>query len=101
MHEATVKTKFCENLKKENSRQHFAFIERTTEKLKEKEFTNSLIKKFEKLKKGLGEKSEQKKTSYIEKVCINVTNTELIEEQKSMLNLGPSFIPATKKNAVY
>ena len=54
MHEATVKLKqICENLKRRISNEHFALIDRTTEKCKEKEFTkkkNRFINKFEKLK---------------------------------------------------
>ena len=53
MHEATVKVKqICESLKRRINDEHFALIDRTTEKFKEKKFTakkNHLINKFEKL----------------------------------------------------
>ena len=40
MNEATVKEKqICENLKRRINDEHFALIDRTTEKSKEKEFT--------------------------------------------------------------
>ena len=70
------------------------------EKSKEKEFTkkkNHLINKFEKLKNSSGKKGKQKTISYIKQAVINLTDTELTEEQKSLLNLGPNFVPATKR----
>ena len=100
MHEATVKVKeICENLKRRINDEHFAIIDRTTEKSKEKEFTktkNHRINKFEKLKKSSGKKGKQKTTSYIKQAVINLTDTELTEEEKSLLNLGPNFVPGTK-----
>ena len=61
MHEETVKVKLiCENLKRRISDEHFALIDRTTEKCKEKEFTktkNHLINKFKKLKNSTEKKS--------------------------------------------
>ena len=55
MHEATVKVKqICKNLKRRIDNEHFALIDRTTVKSKEKEFTkkkNHLINKFEKTEK--------------------------------------------------
>ena len=36
-------------------------------------------------------KSKQKTVSYIKQVVINLANTELTEEQKSLLNLGPNI----------
>ena len=43
MHETTVKVKqICENLKRRINNEHFALIDRTTEKSKEKEFTKNL-----------------------------------------------------------
>ena len=60
MHEATVKVKqICENLKRRINDEHFALIDRTAEKSKEKEFTkkkNHLINKFEKLKNSTEKK---------------------------------------------
>ena len=60
MHEATVKVKqICENLKRRINNEHFALINRTAEKSKEKEFTkkkNHLNNKFEKLKNSTGKK---------------------------------------------
>ena len=60
MHKATVKVKqICENLKRRISNKHFALIDRTTEKCKEKEFTNKknyLINKFKKLKNSTEKK---------------------------------------------
>ena len=54
MHEATIKAKqICENLKRRINDEHFALIDSSTEKSKEKEFPkkkNNLINKFEKLK---------------------------------------------------
>ena len=101
MHEATVKVKqICDNLKRRVKDEHFALIDRTTEKSKEKEFTkkkNHLINKFETLKNNTGKKSTEKTTSYIKQAVINLTDTELTEEQKSLLNLGPNFVPATKR----
>ena len=58
---------------------------------------NHLINKFEILKNSTGEKSKQKITSNIKQAVINLTNTKLTEEQKSLLNLGPNFVPATKR----
>ena len=101
MHEGTIKVKqICENLKRRINEEHFALIDRTTEKSKEKEFTkkkNQLIDKFEKLKKSSEKKDKQKITSYIKQTVINLTDTELTEEQKSLLNLGPNFVPNLKK----
>ena len=101
VHEATVKVKqICENLKRRTNDEHLAHIDRTTEKSKEKEFTkkkNHLINKFEKLKNSLGKKGKQKTISYIKQAVINLTDTELTEEQKSLLNLGLNFVPATKR----
>ena len=60
MHEATVKVKqICENLKRRINNEHFALINRTAEKSKEKEFTkkkNHINNKFEKLKNSTGKK---------------------------------------------
>ena len=56
---------------------------------------NHLINQFEKLKYSSGKKSKQKKTSYIKQAVINLTDTELTEEQKSLLNLGLNFVSAT------
>ena len=104
VHEATVKVKqICENLKRRTNDEHFALIDRTTEKSKEKEFTkkkNHLINKFEILKNSTGKKRKQKTTSYIKQAVLNLNNTELKEEQNSLLNLGPNFVPATAKNIV-
>ena len=101
MHEAKVKVKqICENLKRRINDEHFALIDRTTEKSKEKEFTkkkNHLINKFEKLKNSSRKKGKQKTISYIKQVVINLTDTELTEEQKSLLNLGLNFVPAAKR----
>ena len=101
MNEATVKEKqICENLKRRINDEHFALIDRTTEKSKEKEFTkkkNHLINKFEKLKNSTEKKGKQKTTSYIKQAVINLTDIELTEEQMSLLNLGPNFVPATKR----
>ena len=101
MDEATVKVKqICENLKRSVKDEHFALIDRTTEKSNEKEFTkkkNHLINKFEILKNNTGKKSKEKTTSYIKQAVINLTDTELTEEQKFLLNLGPNFVPATKR----
>ena len=100
MHEATVKVKqICDNLKRRVKDEHFAIIDRTTKKSKEKEFTNKknhLINKLETLKNNAGKKSKEK-TTYIKQAVINLTDTELTEEQKSLLNLGPNFVPATKR----
>ena len=62
---------------------------------------NHLIKKFEKLESSSEEKSKQKTTSNIKQVVINLTNTELTEQQKSQQNLRLDFVPAVKKNIVY
>ena len=101
MNEATVKEKqICENLKRRINDEHFALIDRTTEESKEKEFTkkkNHLINKFEKLKNSTEKKGKQKTTSYIKQAVINLTDIELTEEQMSLLNLGPNFVPATKR----
>ena len=101
MNEATVKEKqICENLKRRINDEHFALIDRTTEKSKEKEFTkkkNHLINKFKKLKNSTEKKGKQKTTSYIKQAVINLTDIELTEEQMSLLNLGPNFVPATKR----
>ena len=103
MNEATVKEKqICENLKRRINDEHFALIDRTTEKSKEKEFTkkkNHLINKFEKLKNSTEKKGKQKTTSYIKQAVINLTDIELTEEQMSLslLNLGPNLFPATKR----
>ena len=100
MHEATVKVKqICVNLKMRTKDEHFVLIDRTTEKSKEKEFTkkkNHLIKKFGILQNSTGKKRKQKTTSYIKQAVINLTDTELTEKQKSLLNLGLNFVPATK-----
>ena len=86
MHEARVKVKqICGRTNDE----HFAHIDRTTEKSKEKEYTrkkNHLVNKFEKLKNSSGKKGKQKTTSYIKQAVINLTDTQLTEEQKSLLN---------------
>ena len=101
MHEATVKVKqIWENLKRRISDEHFALINRTTEKCKEKEFTNKknhLINKFKKLKNSTEKKGKQKAKSYINQAVINLNDTKLIEEEISLLNLGPNFVPATKR----
>ena len=47
------------------------------------------------------EKSKQKTTSNIKQVVINLTNTELTEQQKSQQNLRLDFVPAVKKNIFY
>ena len=100
MHEATKKLKqICGNLKRRVKDEHFALFDRTTEKSKEKEFTkkkNHLINKFEILENSTGKKSKEK-TTYIKQAVINLTDIELTEEQKSLLNLGPNFVPATKR----
>ena len=89
-----------ENLKWRINDGHFALIDSNTEKLKETKFTkkkNNPINKFEKLKNSSEKKDKQKATSYIKQVVINLTDTELTEEQRSLLNLRSSFVPATKK----
>ena len=54
MHEATVKVnQICENLRRRINDEHFALIDDTIEKSKEKKFTKkkkNVINKFEKLK---------------------------------------------------
>ena len=78
---------------------HFALIDRATKKSKEKEFTkkkNHLINKFEILKSSTEKKSKQKATSYIKQAVVNLTNTDLVEKQKSLLNFGLNFLPANK-----
>ena len=101
MDEAIVKVKqICENLKRRVKNERFALIDRTTGKSKEKEFTkkkNHLINKFEILKNNTAKKSKEKTASYIKETVINLTDTELTEEQKSLLNLGPNFVPTTKR----
>ena len=101
IHEATVKVKqICENLKRRINDERFALIDRTTEKSKEKKFTkkkNHLINKFEKLKNSIEKKGKQKATSYIKQAGINLTDVELTEEQMSLLNLAPTFVPTTKR----
>ena len=80
--------------------EHFALYDCTTENSKEKDLPkkkNYLIKKFEKMKISSGERSKHKTTSYIKQAVINLTDTELTEEHKSLLHLGPNFVPATKK----
>ena len=102
MHEETVKTNLWE-LKKENKRQTFCAYWSCYRKIKEKEFTkkkNHLINKFEILKNSTGKKRNQKTTSYIKQAVLNLNNTELKEEQNSLLNLGSNFVPATAKNIV-
>ena len=58
---------------------------------------NHLINNFEKLKNITGKKSKQKTASYVKQAVINLIDTELTEEQLSLLNLGPHFVPATKR----
>ena len=43
------------------------------------------------MKNSTEKRVNRKTTSYIKQVVINLTNTELIEEQKSLLNLGTLF----------
>ena len=84
MHEVTVNVKqICENLKRRVRDEHFALINCTTEKSKEKEFTkrkNHLINKFEIVKNSTGKKSKKKTTLYIKPALINLTDTKLTEE---------------------
>ena len=57
-----------DNFKRRRNDGHFALIDRTTEKSKEKQFTkknNHFIDKFEKLKNSSRKKSKQKTISYI------------------------------------
>ena len=49
------------------------------------------------MKNSTGKKSKEKTTLYIKQALINLTDTELTEEQKSLLILGPNFVPATKR----
>ena len=101
MDKATVIVKqICENLKRRTKDEYFALIDCNTKIFKEKYLKknkNHLINKFEILKNSTGEKSKQKITSNIKQAVINLTNTKLTEEQKSLLNLGPNFVPATKR----
>ena len=52
---------------------------------------------LKKLKNSTEKKGKQKTTSYIKQAVIDLTDTELTEEQMSLLNLGPNFVPATKR----
>ena len=66
----------------------------------DKEFTKKkthLINKFEILKNNTRKKSKEETTVYIKQAVINLTNTELTEEQNSLLNFEPNFILATKR----
>ena len=42
-------------------------------------------------------KGKQKTTSNIKQAIINLTDVELTDEQMSLLNLEPNFVPATKR----
>ena len=101
IHEAKIQVKeICENLKRRINNGHFALFDNNTENSNEKEFTRKtihLINQFKKLKNSSKKEDKQKTTSYIIKAIINLTVTELAEEQKSLLNLAPNFVVATKK----
>ena len=89
-----------DNFKRRINDENLALIDRTTEKPKEKQFTkknNHFINKSEKLKNSSRKKSKQKTISYIKQAVINLTDTELTEEQMSLLSLGPNFVRATKR----
>ena len=76
-------------------------IQSATETSKEKQFVkkkNHLIKKFKKLhNEAVKEKTVEKRTSFLKSAVLNLTNDELSEKHKSLLNLGPKFVPSTKK----
>ena len=72
-------------------------IHKYSRKNNSKEKKNHLIKKFEILKNSTGKKRKQKITLNIKQAVINLTDIKLTEEQKSLLNLGPNFVPATKR----
>ena len=77
---------------------HFLIaIHKYSRKNNSKEKKNHLIKKFEILKNSTGKKRKQKITLNIKQAIINLTDIKLTEEQKSLLNLGPNFVPATKR----
>ena len=89
MHEATVKVKqICENSKRRINDEHFALIDLTTEKSKEKEFTekkNHLINKFEKLENSIEKRVNRKQhvyvyiciCIYVKQAVINLSDIEL------------------------
>ena len=96
-HAATLKVKkLCQNLRTKLSEEFFKLVEKVTEKFKEKEFIkkkNHLIQKFNKLKENLHIKNNNKvRTNYVKTSIINLTN----KDQKSLLNLGPNFVPSKK-----
>ena len=89
MHEAAVKVKqICESLKRRINYEHFALIDLTTEKSKEKEFTekkNHLINKFEKLENSIEKRVNRKQhvyvyiciCIYVKQAVINLSDIEL------------------------
>ena len=88
-------------IKNEVSFEHYQIIQNATETSKEKQFVkkkNHLIKKFKKLhNEAVKEKTVEKRTSFLKSAVLNLTNDELPEHHKSLLNLGPKFVPSTKK----
>ena len=96
----TVRVKqISENLKRRATDKHLYFLtisEKIQRKKNSQKRRTTLSKNLKNWKKVQGA-IKQKPVSYIKQAVINLTNTQLIEEKNWLLNIGPNFVPATKK----
>ena len=80
---------------------HYLLIQSVTEKAREKEFVKKkehLICKFKELQTTSRKRNNQQiTTTYAKPSIINLTGIALTDHQRSLLNLGPKFVPTEKR----
>ena len=80
------------------SKQHYILIQNVTDHSREKEFLKKrkqLIDKYNNLLDKYSQHSNYK-TSLIKPAILNLTKEEIPKHYKSLLNLGPKFVPTNK-----
>ena len=80
------------------SKEHYILIQNVTDHSREKEFLKKkkqLIDKYNNLLDKYSQHSNYK-TSLIKPAILNLTKEEIPKHYKSLLNLGPKFVPTNK-----
>jgi predicted GIY-YIG superfamily endonuclease len=89
-------------LYKNLTEEDYESVKNITEKSREKMFViskNRLIKKF-KILQNINPKEKPKTPSFLKDVVLNLCETEIPENHRNLLELGPKFVP-TIKNVPY
>ena len=83
------------------SEEHYLLIKSVTEQSRENEFVKKkehLICKFNELQRTSSKRNNQQITdTYVKPSTINLTDIALTDQQTSLLNLGPKFVPTEKR----